>query len=47
MGTSRKDFLKLSAAAGGALGLGVTPSGLLADAPSTRRPQVREAPRKI
>lgn len=52
MGTTRKDFLKLSAAAGGALGLGLTPDDLVAGrtvrataAPS--RPPVQEAPRRI
>jgi 2'-hydroxyisoflavone reductase len=53
MDTSRKQFLKLSAAAGGALGLGITPGVLDAATNDTdrapdgvaRRPQ--EAPRRI
>jgi 2'-hydroxyisoflavone reductase len=53
MDTSRKQFLKLSAAAGGALGLGITPGVLDAATTDTarapdgeaRRPQ--EAPRRI
>jgi 2'-hydroxyisoflavone reductase len=54
MSTSRKDFLKLSAAASGALGMGVRPGGLSALMPRTPHAadrwsatQVQEAPRRL
>jgi 2'-hydroxyisoflavone reductase len=53
MDTSRKQFLKLSAAAGGALGLGITPGVLDAAASDTARApdgesgRPQEAPRRI
>ena len=54
MSTTRKDFLKLSAVAGGALGLGVGPGSLQGqEAPSDgaaaryARPQVPPAPRRL
>lgn len=54
MSTTRKDFLKLSAAAGGALGLGVGPSSLRGQEAPSEGPaarysarQVQEAPRRL
>jgi 2'-hydroxyisoflavone reductase len=49
MGTTRKDFIKLSAAAGGALGLGIAPLDLDARrvVASPHGPHRQEAPRKI
>ena len=49
MNTSRKDFLKLSATASGALGFGITPSALRAATSSDagRTPTPQEAPRKM
>ncbi len=47
MGTTRKDFLRLSAAAGGALGLGLTPRALRASPLTGNHAQSQEAPRKI
>ncbi|MDH3271003.1 MAG: NAD-dependent epimerase/dehydratase family protein [Gemmatimonadota bacterium] len=54
MGTTRKDFLKLSATAGGALGLGLGPSSLggqeaPSEGPAARYAarDVQEAPRKL
>lgn len=51
MAPTRKEFLRLSAAAGGALGLGMGPGALAASAPTpgegTPPPRAQEAPRRI
>jgi len=49
MSTTRKDFLRLSAAASGAIGLGFAPTTVRAAAPDERRRALpsQEAPRKI
>ncbi len=47
MSTTRKDFLKLSAAAGGALGLGLSPQRLAATGAHAGPAPGQEAPRKI
>ena len=47
MGTTRKDFLRLAAGGGGALGLGLTPRALRASPLTADRAQSQEAPRKI
>ena len=47
MGTTRKDFLRLSAAAGGALGLGLSPGRLTAAVAHSSLATSQEAPRKI
>lgn len=50
MSTQRRDFLKIAAAAGGALGLGITPSGVAGSSgpllPGIDTPQVAPPPRR-